>query len=343
MEWIEYSQGDALAWLLDPDPAVPGVRCFALTDLLELPHGNPQIQAARQAVMESGPVSAILAAQSPQGFWVQPGPVYYPKYTGTVWQVIFLAQLGTDGRDGRVQAGCEYALVHSPARQGGLSIDGSATGLIHCLQGNLGAVLIDLGWLVDERLEQAIDWLAHNITGEGIAPIDDCQAEVRYLRSGNSAPGFACSVNNHLPCAWGAVKVMLALSKVPEERRTLAVRAAISTGVEFLLSRNPSVADYPIGYSDKPSRSWFTFGSPIGYVTDMLQNLEVLTSLGYGKDPRLARALEMLLARRDARGRWKMEYTYNGKTWSDVELNGQPSKWVTLRALRVLKRWRTKE
>jgi hypothetical protein len=101
---------------------------------------------------------------------------------------------------------------------------------------------------------------------------------------------------------------------------------------------DPAVADYPMGYAAKPSRSWFQFGYPIAYVTDMLQNLEVLTALGYGHDPRLRPALALLLDKRDAQGRWPMTYTYNGKLWADVERKGQPSKWVTLRALRVLKR-----
>ena len=93
-----------------------------------------------------------------------------------------------------------------------------------------------------------------------------------------------------------------------------------------------------MGYSDKPNRSWFRFGYPLAYVTDVLQNLEVLTALGMGGDPRLAAGLDLLLRRQDARGRWAMEYTYNGKTWADIEVKGAPSKWVTLRALRVLKR-----
>ena len=92
-----------------------------------------------------------------------------------------------------------------------------------------------------------------------------------------------------------------------------------------------------MGYSEKPNRSWFRFGYPIGYVTDVLQNLELLTALGYGDDPRLSNAVELLLSKIDAQGRWKMEYTYNGKTWVDIEEKGRPSKWVTLRALRVLR------
>jgi hypothetical protein len=150
-----------------------------------------------------------------------------------------------------------------------------------------------------------------------------------------------CAANNHLPCAWGAVKALLALGKVPEQERTLDMRQAIDVGLTFLLSSDPAVADYPMGYNEKPSRSWFQPGFPIGYVTDFLQNLEALVGLGVRDDPRLNRAVDLLLSKQDTLGRWKMEYSYNGKTWADIEKKGQPSKWVTMRALRVLKAYQS--
>jgi hypothetical protein len=329
---------EALGWLLEIDPANPGVRLFALRELVGLPDDDPEVHAAQAAVMETGPVPAILAAQQPEGFWEKPGAGYYPKYTGTVWQVCFLAQLGAAGTDARVRSAGEYVLTHSRAPEGGISMNGARSGLIHCLQGNLAAALLDLEWWGDARLSEALDWLARSITGEGIAPSEQKEAHVRYLRSGNSGPGFLCSANAHLPCAWGAVKAILALSKVPASGRTPAIVDAIDQGVAFLLSRDPAVADYPMGYAEKPSQSWYRFGYPIGYVTDVLQNLETLTALGFGTDERLAEALALILSLRDEKGRWRMTYSYNGKTWADIEQRGKPSKWVTLRALRVLER-----
>jgi hypothetical protein len=88
---------------------------------------------------------------------------------------------------------------------------------------------------------------------------------------------------------------------------------------------------------NRPGSSWFKFGYPIGYITDVLQNLEVLAALGQAQDACLANALGLVLGKQDDQGRWPLEYTYNGKTWVDIEMKGQPSKWVTLRALRVLK------
>jgi hypothetical protein len=325
-----------LDWLLEDDPENPGIRYFALRDLAALPPDDPQVVRAQRTLMETGPVPVILANQDPQGWWDHTGAGYYPKYTGTVWSISTLAQLGADGKDPRIRAGCEHVLRYHRAPYGGLSADDKNSGLIHCLQGNLLAALIDFGLIGDERTQAALDWLARSITGEGIAPAEERDAQVRYYRSGNSAPGFCCSANNHQPCAWGAVKAMLALSKVPLDRRTPAIDAAIQAGVDFLFSRDPAEADYPMGYSNKPNRSWFQFGYPVFYVTDVLQNLEVLTALGYGPDPRLEAALELLQRKQDRQGRWVMEYTYNGKTWVDIETKKQPSKWVTLRALRVL-------
>jgi hypothetical protein len=115
------------------------------------------------------------------------------------------------------------------------------------------------------------------------------------------------------------------------------VNAAINQGAEFLLSHDPALADYPFGFGERPSSSWFKLGYPLGYVADVLQNLEVLAALGHARDPRLANALELVLSKQDPLGRWRMEYSYNGKTWADIEKKGTQSKWVTLRALRVLK------
>jgi hypothetical protein len=284
--------------------------------------------------MDSGPVPAILAQQHARGYWIKPG--YLPKYRGTMWSFIFLAQLGAPGHEPGIRRAAEHLFAYATAELGGLSADGRNSGLIHCLQGNLCAALLDFGYEDDLRLQRALDWLARSITGAGIAPNTQKQAPVHYLRSGNSGPGFECSANWHLPCAWGAVKAMLALSKVTPGRRSEQMEAAIARGVAFLFSSDPALADYPRGEGLKPSGSWFKFGYPVGYVTDVLQNMEVLAALGYGSDPRLEHGLELLLGKRDADGRWPLEYTYNGKTWVDVEQKGRPSKWVTLRALRVL-------
>jgi hypothetical protein len=279
-------------------------------------------------------LSTILAAQLPAGNWVKDGPGYSPKYTATVWQVIFLDQLGADPNHPQVRAACEFVLDRSRAESGGFGASAVQTEpkpapsrVIHCLNGNLMRALLGFGYLDDPRLQAAIDWEARSILGvEGFKHYD------------GHGPGFACGANEGLPCAWGAVKALLGLAHIPHEARSSLVSAAIDRGVEFLLSRDPGQADYPMGWGNtKPNSSWFKLGFPSGYVADVLQNLEALCEQGRAADPRLENAVAWLLSKQDAQGRWRNEYAYNRKTWVDFEKQGAVSKWVTLRACRVLK------
>ena len=110
--------GDPLPWLLEVDPANPGVRYFVLRELLGRPEADAEVRRARTEIMKTGPVPQILEAQQPEGYWVKAGGGYSPKYRGTVWQIIFLAELGADPADERVQRGCDYLLDHSLAANG---------------------------------------------------------------------------------------------------------------------------------------------------------------------------------------------------------------------------------
>lgn len=336
--WKEIIRGDPLSWLLEEDIFDPGPRFFALRDLCDLSESHPEVVQARQAVMQHGPVPVILEAQEEEGYWVKPGPGYNPKYKATVWSVISLAQLGADPSDERVRHAGDYLLTHASTKTGALSASGAPSGAAFCHSGNLIAALMDLGWQGDPRLEAAIEWLSRVTTGEGMGDAEDKKASPRYYKSGASGPTFECSANNKLPCAWGGLKVMHAFSRIPETARSPLVCNAIDVGVEFLFSRDPAQADYPMGWSEKPSRNWWKFGYPIFYVSDMLEILEVLSALGYGADERLNAAYKLLLDKQDEKGHWLLGYSYNGKTWVDVEVKGKPSKWVTLRALGAIKR-----
>lgn len=333
MAWQSQLRADPLPWLL---ASGPGVRYLALRDLLDLPAGDPELARARREAHTDGPIAAILAHMEPDGFWVKSGHGYNPKYRSTVWALIALAQLGASAKeDERIARACCYLLDHNLSPHGQFTCTGAPSGTIDCLQGNMCAALLDLG-CDDQRLKTAFDWMARSVTGEGIAPQDDRTAPVRYYAY-KCGPGFACGANYGQPCAWGGVKVMLAFGKWPAASRAPLLERAIEAGVKFLLAGNPAAVNYPNGGSDKPNRSWWQFGFPVFYVTDILQNVEALVALGCGSDPRLAPALELIRHKQDAAGRWPLEYTYEGKTWVDFGPKKQPNPWVTLRALRVLK------
>jgi hypothetical protein len=360
VNWKEKLKGDPIPWLLEPDEFQPAIRYYTLRDILGRDENDKEVKAAKAAIMASGPVPVILAAQHPEGYWGD-----RPRYTGTMPALVYIAQFGGDGADPRIRAGCEILLsrfIDSGGSLRGLSLIGAPSDFNYCAAGIMGAALIDFGWLNDQRLQTAMEWLARTITGEGVADASDRDTSKGDYKSRNSSPPFACSHRNaNLPCAWGAIKAMIALNKIPPAKRTKNTQEAIKRGVDFLLSHDPAVADYPFGTGNRPSSNWFKFYYPLRSEADVLQNLEVLIALGQARNPRLANALDLVMSKQNQQGRWLLERTYkeladtqekkvfywyqnslrlyiNYKDLADIqEKKGQPSKWVTLRALRVLK------
>jgi hypothetical protein len=336
MSWKSQLRKDSLPWLLETDS--PGVRYLALRDLLALSPDDRQLKSARRTAHKEGPIAVILSHMDREGYWVKAGPGYNPKYRSTIWSIIMLAQLGAlVSEDKRIRQACEYLLDHALAHGGQFTMiaSGAPSGTADCVQGNLLWSLMELGY-DDPRLERAYEWMARTVTGDGIAAMQERDAPVRYY-AGKCGPTFACGANNKLPCAWGGAKVMMAFSKVPAGQQTPLIRKAIGQGLDFFFGVDPSTAAYPTGYAAKPSGNWWKFGFPVFYVTDLLQLAEALAALGYGQDPRLASALTIIREKQDSEGRWTLDYDYTGKTWLDFGVRKQPNKWVTLRALRVLR------
>jgi hypothetical protein len=336
MSWKSQLHKDPLPWLLETNN--PGVRYLALRDILDLSPDDRELKSARKAAHKEGPIAQVLSKMNKEGYWVKPGPGYSPKYSSTVWSIILLAQLGASvNEDKRIEQACKYLTAHALTEGGQFTAiaSGAPSGTADCLQGNLLWSLMDLGY-ADPRLKKAYEWMARTVTGEGIAPMQEKDAPVRYY-AGKCGPTFACGANNKLPCAWGGVKVMMAFGKLPVSQRTPLIRKAIQHGADFFFSIDPATAGYPSGYAEKPSGNWWKFGFPVFYVSDLLQIAEALVGLGYGSDPRLSNTLKLIREKQDSEGRWSLEYDYADKTWVDFGKKKQPNKWVTLRALRILK------
>lgn len=324
-------RGDPLSWLLEDDPDNPSIRYFALRDLLDWPEDAPDVRHAKKAIMLSGPVPQILAAQQVDGNWIPQNG----RYQSTASQIIILTELGVDPRDKRVRLGCQYLLDHFIATNHAFvhfSQPAVPSKAVHCDNGPLVYALIRLGLGDDQRVRAALDWQ--------VGAIIDKLPSGRYYKSATAGPNFVCEVNQGQPCGWGATKAMRALVAVPKNKRTLAMRQAIKSGTDFLMSHDLAAANFP--HTERISSAWFKFGFPLSYWSDILETAEVLVDLDYGKDPRLASVFQLILSKQDNQGRWKLENSLTGKMWVDIERKGQPSKWITLRATRFQTRWESR-
>jgi hypothetical protein len=334
MTWRSQLKGDPFPWLLEDED--PGPRYLALRDLLDVSLKSPELLEAKKKAHTNKPIAAILNKMHPEGYWAKPGPGYSPKYKSNVWSLMLLAQLGASlEMDGRIARAVQYYLDNAVFLDGQISHGREPSGTFDCLQGNMCHALLTLG-CKDQKLSAAFDWMARTLTGEGMALQSDKDARYRWYTH-QCGPLFACGANDKKPCAWGAAKVMLAFGGLPKDKRTPLIDRAIRQGVEFLFSVNPIEADWPTRGGTKPNPFWWKFGFPVFYVTDLLQAAEALVLLGYGRDNRLGDTLDLIRSKQDEHGRWSLEFDYKGKTWGNFGPKNQPNKWVTLRALKVLK------
>ncbi|MCR4407317.1 MAG: nitrogen fixation protein NifH [Anaerolineae bacterium] len=315
--WRDALRGDPIPWLLEADN--PSVRAFTLTDLLGRPASDSEVVAARKAIMHSRPVRDILAAQYPAGYWIKPDVGYSPKYRATVWQVIFLTDLGATRTEAIARA-CEHVLAYAYLPEVGLfSAHKRVNGTFPCLNGNLLRALWHFGYGAHPIVQQVAETLAGKVVEEQFR----CRCDI-------VSPG-----RDRLPCVWGCIKVLGGFAAIPPAFHSPIIQAAIARGVNFLLSYDLVRADYP--YAEKIGELWWQFGFPLGFAADALEALTALAVHGAADDPRLIPAFERVLDKQDEQGRWLLETTLE-KTWTQFEEKGRPSKWVTLRALQVLKR-----
>jgi hypothetical protein len=135
--------------------------------------------------------------------------------------------------------------------------------------------------------------------------------------------GLLCWYQKQRPCHWLAVKSLWALAVAPEG---LEVQPVIERNAEALLS-------HEFEFAGEESR-WLKFGFPWYFQSDLLDALEALAACGYAGDPRFGALAEQVVAKRQEDGRWLKEA---GSTGVRLERKGQPSKWITLKALTVLK------
>ena len=331
-DWRTMLRADPTDWLLEETD--PAVRVFALCDLLALPAADARVTDAREAAMRSGMIPRILSLQAEESYAKQASRFYTAKYGGLVWTLIVLAELGATPNP-QIRAQCEYLLENAQERtEGGFSQQtavrtggGRMSEVIPCLTGNMVWSLLRLGFDDDPRVWRGVDWLVRNMCyndGEELQPQREPYRRLEICWGAHT-------------CLMGVVKALKAYGAIPVQRRTAEINAAIEEAAAIMLKHHVFKRSHDTRRVSKPG--WRRFGFPLMYQTDALEILDCLTTLGY-RDPRMAEAVALVQSKQDAQGRWHVENTYNSdRLLVPFEAAGQPSKWITLRAMRVLKRY----
>ena len=316
-------ESEAIDWLLQPDQ--PAVRYFALVDLLGRKPEDDEVRRTRAAIPRVGWGADLLGSLQPTGLWEKKEPtdvktyvdfLYYPKYVSSNWKALVLSDLGLTSSHPKVRRLAERIFEFK------LQLS-SPYNYYHeevCASGNTARVLTRFGYGDDPRVRRLYDWLVDDQRKDG---------------------GWNCSQGT--PGTIDGWEAMAAFAALPPSARTSRIKNAIARGAEFYLRRRLT-REGP-GYAP-----WLRLHYPNHYYYDFLVGLDFLTRLGYGGDPRLQPALKILREKRRPDGTWLLERVHPDAAGSSaqpymkkvtrfaLETPGQPSKWITLQALRVLKR-----
>lgn len=296
-----------LEWLLEPSE--PAMRYLASRDLLGRRPTERSLARLRSEIPKRGWAAKILAKQRERTWWATKTTCYHPKFRSTIWQVQVLADFGMSRREERIGNAVDFWFdLHYNPKDGGYSPGSRKEKWFSshlCTTGNMVRSLIRLGYLEDERVQSAIEWLVDEQYPDG---------------------GWDCFARKDATIdAWEA---MSAFAEIPPNRRSAGVRTAIEKGADFFLGRR-------LLHEGDHFDRWWWLRYPWHYFYDVLVGLDFITNLGYGRDPRAGEALDHLVSKRRPDGRWELDHT-NGNFV--IESRHKPSKMITFLARRVLKR-----
>lgn len=315
--------GSVIDWLLDSDPSI---RWQVMRDLLDT--AESAWRAERAKVETEGWGARLLSYEDEDGQWA--GGAFLPSdfdfgewrevgqpWTATIFSLSQLREFGLDPSSGRAKRAVELVGANSRWDEGGQPYwEGEVE---ECINGRTvadGAYFgIDVSSIVDrlegERLNDG-GWNCERINGS--------------VRS-----SFATTIN----VLEGLLEYEKATGGTPGSCQ------ARRFGEEYLLKRS---LFRRLSTGEPADERFLAFLHPNRWRYDVLRALDYFYSAsaltGAAPDQRLGEAVDHLRSRRLDDGRWPLDWSLPGRVWFDVNDGvGKPSRWVTLRALRVLKWW----
>jgi hypothetical protein len=309
----------ALKWLLETDN--PSLRYRVMTELLDTPVINPEIVELKNKIPNSPQVLQILSKMHPDGYWLQQNQttkrsvgddVEYGSYATTHFCLSYLSELGLTKENLLVAKAAERYLNLQKD-------DGDWLQHMSCLYGYNVRTFIKLGYKDDSRIQKSIDLM---------------------LQTNRFDNGYLCDMHEKKSkkkksCIRGTVKVLLALSELPEywnHNRCISL-------INYFLDRE--VIYQRKDNSKFVNKDIFANSFPTGWYTNLWEILFSLSKIGYGQNEKLSRAWDLLDSRLDVDGKMKLEWTPTKCMWK-IGKKDENNEWLTFYVL-LAKKYRDKE
>lgn len=311
-DWKDVLKADITDWLVEEEN--PVVRYWSLRDLVGA--SEEEIEVARQHALRSEVVQEVFRQQKPEGHWENPGNMHAPHYTSTVYQLTLLGDLGLRAEDERVVKGVE-AILKTQRDDGGFPGHDPR----RCAYGPYDIGLIirfmhQFGLGCDPRIEQMYEWIEKNQMPEG---------GWVGIKGGSNPISGGC-LNSTVNILWG-------LATTGKFVGTKVARK----GIEWL---SKAIASPDLKYGRQLSYPQFW-----NFWIDDIKLAEIYLGLGVNADEKpLKGCLNNIVALQENDGRWlehQGPYPASHRNCKRMHKlfpkKNEPSKWVTTKAMIVLK------
>jgi len=296
---------ETLNWLLNSQ--TPSIRYLTLTQVLQKPVHDAEVQAVRSEITVSKPVSSILSRQDPEGFWSSKKHYYSPKYRSSHWTMLLLTELAVPPENQNLQKGADFMLETLTKDKRLETYIETSVGFF-CLWGNWLRYQLFCGRFEDPAVQKAIELVCKDIHRLG-----------------------KCRYNGDLPCSWAVIRELNGLALIPENQRSREVEKAIERGIQFIVEDYDIVsADYPV--IEKVHPLWYSLSFPLFYHTDVLFTLRVLKALNALDHPKAKGALDWLWSKQNKQGKWTGGSPFRKKSRPFLAEPDTPNHWITLHA-----------
>src|SRR5262249_46643726 len=303
-------------WLLEGDPAI---RWQVLRDVVGA--GESSVARERQRVAREGWGARLLARQDPEGTWAggtsSDGGLYHPKWVSTTYTMLLLRDFGLPATNRQARKACALLLDQGLQRDGGINYGWWGVSET-CVTGMVLSILCAFEY-DDDRLDVVAEHLLDQQMPDG-------GWNCRRRRGATHS-----SVHTTISALEG-----LRQYELHRGRKLAAVRTAQRRDRDVIVMHR-LFRSHRTGAVIKPVFLRFSF--PPRWHYDILRALDYFQSVNAPRDRRLMDAIDIVQGTRGDDGRWTLQHCYNGKTYFVMERLGAPSRWNTLRALRVLKWW----
>jgi hypothetical protein len=314
-----------LDWLLEGDPAI---RWQVLRDLAGA--GPAEVAAERERVAETGWGARLLSCQEPSGMWG--GGLYSPKWISTTYTLLQLRDLGLPPSHPQALQGCRLLVEHGLFKDGGINFSPRARYSETCITGMVLSIC-------------AYFQLQH----DGLEAVAGHLLDQQLPDGGWNCRSFRGDKHSSFHTTISALEGLDHYLRWKQDRgldgpREQAVREAQGRGYEFLLVHR-LFRSHRTGEVADPKLLRFPFPSRWRY--DVMRALDTFATTGVrfpgGRDERLRDGIDLIEKKRLPDGRWTVHRGMSGKVHFQMETAGKPSRWNTLRGLRILGWWEALE